>query len=76
MTPGEDEITARAHLLPEEEAAGGSADPRAQAEAILDESEDRVNAPSYAPTDGAGPEREDVEVHEHRRSEDVADTDG
>ncbi|WP_199442158.1 hypothetical protein [Umezawaea beigongshangensis] len=76
MMPGEDEITARAHLLPEEESAGGSADPRAQAAAILRESEERVNAPSYAPTDASGPEREDVEVHEHRRSEDVTDTDG
>jgi hypothetical protein len=34
-----------ADLLPEERAAGGSADPAAQAEAILAESDDREYAP-------------------------------
>ncbi|HWG99052.1 MAG TPA: hypothetical protein VNV66_06945 [Pilimelia sp.] len=38
-----------AHLLPEERAAGGSADPRAQAEAILAESDRRTADPQAAP---------------------------
>ncbi|MET0693111.1 MAG: hypothetical protein ABWX96_22265 [Propionibacteriaceae bacterium] len=41
----EDELIAeRGHLLPEEEAAG-SDDPIGQAEAILEESEERTNDP-------------------------------
>ena len=35
-------IETRADLLPEERSAGGSADPEAQAEAILAESEERT----------------------------------
>ena len=38
-------VETRAELLPEEEAAGGSADPEAQAEAILAESEERTLHP-------------------------------
>ena len=48
--PAKDQVTAenvasRADLLPEE-AAVGSDDPRAQAQAILAESEERVNDPN------------------------------
>jgi hypothetical protein len=39
-----DGVTSRAHLLPEEEAAG-SADPQGQAAAILAESEERTEHP-------------------------------
>lgn len=42
--PDEDAVEARAHLLPEEVAAG-SDDPEAQAEAILEESQDRTLHP-------------------------------
>ena len=41
----EENVDTRAELLPEEESAGGSADPRAQAEAILAESEERTLHP-------------------------------
>jgi hypothetical protein len=47
MTPSPedaDRIATRAELLPEEEAAG-SDDPEAQAEAILEESDERVDDP-------------------------------
>jgi hypothetical protein len=40
----DERIAERSHLLPEEEAAG-SADPMLQAEAILEESEERTNDP-------------------------------
>jgi len=40
----ESRIDSRAELLPEEQDAG-SDDPRAQAEAILEESDERTNAP-------------------------------
>ncbi len=43
-------IATRADLLPEERAAGGSADPQAQAEAILADSEERTEVPNAAPT--------------------------
>lgn len=43
-TPQDDRITGRAELLPEELAAG-SADAEAQAEAILEESDERVEDP-------------------------------
>jgi hypothetical protein len=39
-----------ADILPEERAAGGSADPKAQAEAILAESDEREEAPGAAPS--------------------------
>ncbi|AGL14910.1 hypothetical protein [Actinoplanes sp. N902-109] len=39
-----------ADLLPEERAAGGSADPEAQAAAILAESDQREEAPGAAPS--------------------------
>lgn len=39
-------IERRAELLPEEQAAGGSEDPEAQAEAILAESDERTDDPS------------------------------
>lgn len=42
--PQEQDVTARAELLPEEVAAG-SDDPIAQAEAILEESEERTEEP-------------------------------
>lgn len=41
----EHNVQTRAELLPEEESSGGSADPRAQAEAILAESEERTLHP-------------------------------
>ncbi|MEV5002184.1 hypothetical protein [Nocardioides sp. LML1-1-1.1] len=44
QTPEDDRIAERAELLPEERAAG-SADPEAQAEAILEESDERVDDP-------------------------------
>jgi hypothetical protein len=43
-TPDEDRIDRRADLLPEERAAG-SEDPAGQAEAILEESDDRTDHP-------------------------------
>ena len=43
-TPHDDRIAGRAELLPEELAAG-SADPEAQAEAILEESDERIDDP-------------------------------
>ena len=43
-TPEDDRIETRAELLPEEEAAG-SDDPHAQAEAILEESDERTQDP-------------------------------
>ena len=42
--PDESRIERRAHLLPEERAAG-SADPQLQAKLILEESDDRVENP-------------------------------
>lgn len=50
-------IHERAHLLPEELAAG-SADPQAQAEAILEESDERTDYP--AETQQASPQSPDV----------------
>lgn len=44
QTPEDDRIAERAELLPEERAAG-SADPEAQAEAILQDSDERVEDP-------------------------------
>ncbi|XVU26816.1 hypothetical protein ACQPZJ_07110 [Actinoplanes sp. CA-054009] len=38
-----------ADLLPEEQAGGGSADPRAEAEAILADSDEREDDPGAAP---------------------------
>ena len=58
----EENIETRSHLLPEEQAAGGSDDPEKQAEAILAESEERtLNAD---PDDAQGG---------HRQSSDTAD---
>lgn len=45
QTPEDDRIETRAELLPEEQAAGGSEDPEAQAEAILADSDERTDAP-------------------------------
>lgn len=42
--PTDDDVAARSNLLPEE-AVAGSADPQAQAQAILQESEDRTLHP-------------------------------
>jgi hypothetical protein len=58
----EDNVETRAHLLPEEEAAGGSDDPDLQAEMILAESEERTIHPD--PDDAQGG---------HRQSSDTAD---
>ncbi len=44
QTPDDDRVAERAELLPEEQAAG-SADPEAQAEAILEDSDERVEDP-------------------------------
>jgi hypothetical protein len=41
----EHNVETRAHLLPEEQAAGGSDNPEQQAEAILAESEERTMHP-------------------------------
>ncbi|WNV87057.1 hypothetical protein [Umezawaea sp. Da 62-37] len=71
MSPREDEVESRAHLLPEEIAAGGSADPEAQAKAVLQESEDRGNALLPVPEDEQGPSPEDPDDREHRRSEET-----
>jgi hypothetical protein len=54
-SPTNEQIRTRARLLPEEEAAGGSADPEAQAKEVLRSSEDRVNAP-HDPPDGDDPD--------------------
>jgi hypothetical protein len=56
----DENIETRARLLPEEQAAGGSDDPEAQAEAILAESEERTE--HVDPDDAQGG---------HRRSEDT-----
>ena len=45
QTPEDDRVKSRAELLPEEQAAG-SEDPTAQAEAILEESDERTDDPS------------------------------
>jgi hypothetical protein len=42
----QERIERRAELLPEEQAAGGSDDPEAQAKAILEESDERTDDPS------------------------------
>ncbi|GAB3261012.1 hypothetical protein [Nocardioides dilutus] len=44
QTPDDDRVETRAELLPEEEAAG-SDDPHAQAQAILEESDQRTQGP-------------------------------
>ncbi|MCC6495750.1 MAG: hypothetical protein IT193_05775 [Propionibacteriaceae bacterium] len=60
--PDEEAVEARAHLLPEEVAAG-SDDPEAQAEAILEESKERTLHPeatghesSQAPAEAGSPD--------------------
>ena len=64
--PGAEQVARRAELLPEE-VARGSADPEAQAAAILAESEQRIEAPSAADPDDP---RED-DGYEHRESQDT-----
>jgi hypothetical protein len=60
--PDDDRVSRRSELLPEEKVAG-SDDPEAQAEAILEESEERTLDRDAAPS-----------THlEHRRSEDTTD---
>ncbi|WP_205473534.1 hypothetical protein [Nocardioides sp. SYSU D00038] len=57
-TPDESRIDRRAELLPEEQTAG-SADPEAQAEAILEESDERTDDPQGTRADSVqtpGPE--------------------
>jgi hypothetical protein len=56
------DVGKRADLLPEEQAAG-SDDPKAQAEAVLRESEERQAVREWAPDDAA---------HERRTSDEVA----
>jgi hypothetical protein len=58
----EENIETRAQLLPEEQAAGGSEDPEAQAEAILAESEERTIHPDADDAQGG-----------HRQSSDTVD---
>jgi len=60
VTP--ENVGSRAQLLPEEQSAGGSEAPEAQAEAILAESEERTVHPD--PDDAQGG---------HRQSSDTAD---
>ncbi len=56
----QEDVRQRANLLPEEQTAGGSADPEAQARVILEDSLARTEVPGAAPS-----------THlEHRRSED------
>jgi hypothetical protein len=69
MEPSEDAVHARAHLLPEELEAG-SADPDAQAAAILRESEERLDEPTASP-DPDDPRPSHDDEFEHRRSEDT-----
>jgi hypothetical protein len=57
----EDNVESRSHLLPEEQAAGGSDIPEQQAEAILAESEERTLHPDTDDAQGG-----------HRRSDDTA----
>jgi hypothetical protein len=57
----EDNVESRSHLLPEEQAAGGSDIPEQQAEAILAESEERTLHPDADDAQGG-----------HRRSDDTA----
>jgi hypothetical protein len=51
--PDVERVAARAHLLPEEIAAGGSADPQAQAAAILADSDRRTDAPEQTKHESA-----------------------
>lgn len=51
-TPQDDRVAERAELLPEEQEAG-SADPEAQAEAILAESDERVDDPEGTRADSS-----------------------
>jgi hypothetical protein len=53
-------VERRAHLLPEEESAGGSASPESQAEAILAESEERTVNPD--PDDAQGGHRQSADT--------------
>ncbi|MDH2413610.1 hypothetical protein [Nocardioides sp. CER19] len=61
-TPDDEHVTSRAELLPEEVAAG-SDDPREQAEAILEESEERTDDPA-----GTGAESEQTSTPDQRPS--------
>lgn len=61
-TPEEDHIKSRAELLPEEVAAG-SEDPEEQAEAILEESQDRTDDPL-----GTGADSEQTSTPDQRPS--------
>lgn len=56
----EHNVETRAELLPEERSTGGSADPGAQAEAILAESEERTLHPD--PDDAQGGHRSSDET--------------
>jgi len=58
--PDEDRVTSRAELLPEEVAAG-SEDPQRQAEAILEESQQRTDDP-----EGTGAESEQTSTPDER----------
>ena len=58
----DENIETRAQLLPEEQSAGGSEDPEAQAEAILAESEERTIHPDADDAQGG-----------HRQSSDTVD---
>jgi hypothetical protein len=57
----EENVERRSHLLPEEQAAGGSDIPEEQAEAILAESEERTLHPDADDAQGG-----------HRQSDDTA----
>lgn len=56
----EENVESRARLLPEERSAGPSADPEAQAEAILAESEERIVHTD--PDDAQGGHRQSAET--------------
>lgn len=70
-SPDPHDVHTRAELLPEERAAGGSADPEAQAAAILAESEERLREPLEGPAGELDPDSPTYQSHEHRRSEDT-----
>jgi len=58
----DENVETRAHLLPEEEAAGGSDDPEVQAATILAESEERTLHAD--PDDAQGGHRQSAETAE------------
>lgn len=71
MTPDPEHVQSRANLLPEERSAGPSVDEAAQAFAILEESDERLEAPHDPPDGESDPRSDHYQEHEHRRSADT-----